>query len=136
MRPPRKLANSLLGYSSMSPCGSRPSAPMPEYQRLQTIPGIGPLSATALIAALGDVTQCKPGRQLAAWLGLVPRAHSTGGTPRLLGIRTVYTHCTRTPRAFGKHHHCPSYSSAAWASFAHTAGAPSREPDRADCRAS
>jgi transposase len=58
----------------------------PECQRLQTIPGIGPLSATALIAAIGDVTQFKNGRQLAAWLGLVPREHSTGGTPRLLGI--------------------------------------------------
>jgi transposase len=57
----------------------------PECQRLQTIPGIGPLSATALIAAIGDVTPCKNGRQLAAWLGLVPREHSTGGKPRLLG---------------------------------------------------
>src|SRR5688572_14819519 len=58
----------------------------PDCQRLQTIPGIGPVSATALIAAIGDVTQFKNGRQLAAWLGLVPREHSTGGTPRLLGI--------------------------------------------------
>jgi transposase len=58
----------------------------PECQRLQTIPGIGPLSATALIAAIGDVSQFKNGRQLAAWLGLVPREHSTGGKPRLLGI--------------------------------------------------
>jgi transposase len=59
----------------------------PACQRLQTIPGIGPVSATALIAAIGDVTQFKNGRQLAAGLGLVPREHSTGGTPRLLGIR-------------------------------------------------
>jgi transposase len=58
----------------------------PECQRLQTIPGIGPVTATALIAALGDVTQFKNGRQLAAWLGLVPREHSTGGKPRLLGM--------------------------------------------------
>jgi transposase len=58
----------------------------PECQRLQTIPGIGPVSATALIAAIGDVTRFKNGRQLAAWLGLVPREHSTGGKPRLLGI--------------------------------------------------
>jgi transposase len=58
----------------------------PECQRLQTIPGIGPVTATALIAAIGDVTQFKNGRQLAAWLGLVPREHSTGGKPRLLGI--------------------------------------------------
>jgi transposase len=58
----------------------------PECQRLQTIPGIGPVSATALLAAIGDATQFKNGRQLAAWLGLVPREHSTGGKPRLLGI--------------------------------------------------
>jgi transposase len=60
----------------------------PECQRLQTIPGIGPVSATALIAAIGDATPFKNGRQLAAWLGLVPREHSTGGKPRLLGIST------------------------------------------------
>jgi transposase len=60
----------------------------PACQRLRTIPGIGPVTATALIAAIGDVTQFKNGRQLAAWLGLVPREHSTGGQPRLLGIST------------------------------------------------
>jgi transposase len=58
----------------------------PECQRLQTIPGIGPVTATALIAASGAVTQFKNGRQLAAGLGLVPREHSTGGKPRLLGL--------------------------------------------------
>jgi transposase len=75
----------------------------PECQRLQTIPGIGPISATALIAAIGDATQFKNGRQLAAWLGLVPREHSTGGKPRLLGIskrgdvylRTLLVHGAR-----------------------------------------
>ena len=75
----------------------------PECQRLQTIPGIGPVSATALVAAIGDVTQFKNGRQLAAWLGLVPREHSTGGKPRLLGIskrgniylRTLFVHGAR-----------------------------------------
>jgi transposase len=55
-------------------------------QRLPSMPGIGPGTATALIAALGDVPQVKNGRQLAAWLGLVPREHATGGQPRLLGI--------------------------------------------------
>jgi transposase len=44
------------------------------------------VSATALMAAIGDATPCNHGRQLAAWLGLVPREHSTGGTPRLLGV--------------------------------------------------
>jgi transposase len=55
-------------------------------QRRQTISGMGLVTATALLAAIGDVTQVKNGRQLAAWLGLVPREHSTGGKPRLLGI--------------------------------------------------
>jgi transposase len=60
----------------------------PECQRRQTIPGIGPVTAAALIAATGQTAQFKTGRQLAAWLGLVPRGHSTGGQPRLLGIGT------------------------------------------------
>jgi transposase len=58
----------------------------PECQRLQTIPGIGPISATAILVAISDASQFKNGRQFAAWLGLVPREHSTGGKPRLLGI--------------------------------------------------
>lgn len=58
----------------------------PECQRLQTIPGIGPISATAILAAISDATQFKNGRQFSAWLGLVPREHSTGGKPRRLGI--------------------------------------------------
>jgi len=59
----------------------------PVCQRLLTIPGIGPLTATALVAAVSDAAHLKNGRQLAAWLGLVPRQHSTGGKPRLLGMR-------------------------------------------------
>jgi transposase len=58
----------------------------PECRRLMTIPGIGPLSATALVAAISDASAFKNGRQFAAWLGLVPRQHSTGGKERLLGI--------------------------------------------------
>jgi transposase len=58
----------------------------PACRRLQTSPGIGPLRATAILAALSDATQVKNGRQVAAWLGLGPREHSTGGKPRLLGI--------------------------------------------------
>jgi transposase len=54
--------------------------------RLQTIPGIGPLTASALVSAVGDGRQFKNGRQLAAWAGLVPRQDSSGGKPRLLGI--------------------------------------------------
>jgi transposase len=59
----------------------------PEGQRLMTIPGIGPFRATALVAAISDASAFKNGRQFAAWLGLVPRQHSTGGQERLLGIR-------------------------------------------------
>lgn len=55
-------------------------------QRLQTIPGIGPKIATALLAGIGDIHSFKNGRQLAAWLGLTPRQHSTGGKTTLLGI--------------------------------------------------
>ena len=58
----------------------------PVCQRLMTIPGLGELTATALVAAVSDATQFKNGRQFAAWLGLVPRQQSTGGKPRLLGI--------------------------------------------------
>jgi transposase len=55
-------------------------------RRLATIPGIGVLSATALVAATGDGRTFARGRDLAAWLGLVPRQATTGGKPRLLGI--------------------------------------------------
>jgi transposase len=58
----------------------------PVCQRVPAIPGVGPLTATAILAAVPDATHCKNGRQLAAWLGLVPCEHSTGGKPRLLGI--------------------------------------------------
>jgi transposase len=55
-------------------------------QRLAQLEGVGPLTATALIAAVGEATTCKNGRECAAWLGLVLRQHSTGGKPLLLGI--------------------------------------------------
>lgn len=55
-------------------------------RRLMEIPGIGPLTATAIIAAIGDASSFASGRDLAAWLGLVPRQVTTGGKPRLLGI--------------------------------------------------
>jgi transposase len=56
------------------------------YQKLKSIPGIGLITATALIASLGNVTNFKNGRQLSAWLGLVPKQHSSGGKEQLLGI--------------------------------------------------
>jgi len=55
-------------------------------RRLVTIPGIGVLNATALVAAVGDGSAFRRGRDLGAWLGLVPRQHTTGGKPKLLGI--------------------------------------------------
>lgn len=76
----------------------------PAVQRLLTIPGVGPLTATALVAAIGDGKTFRSGRELAAFLGLVPRQYSTGGKPRLLGIskrgnayvRTLLIHGARS----------------------------------------
>lgn len=55
-------------------------------QRLGEIEGIGPVTATALVAAVGDRTCFKNGRQFAAWLGLAPKQRSSGGRSRLFGI--------------------------------------------------
>jgi transposase len=54
-----------------------------ESRRLEEIPGIGPIVATALVSEVGDWTAFSSGRSLAAWIGLVPRQHSTGGKERL-----------------------------------------------------
>jgi transposase len=55
-------------------------------QRLAKVEGVGPLTATALVAAVGNAHDFKSGRELSAWLGLVPRQHSSGGKTVLLGI--------------------------------------------------
>ena len=55
----------------------------PDSQRLATIPGVGVLTATAIIGAIGDGRQFRGGREFAAWIGLVPRQRSSGGTDRL-----------------------------------------------------
>ncbi len=55
-------------------------------QLLKTIPGIGTLTASQLVIEVGKGTQFRHGREMSAWLGLVPRQHSTGGKPKLLGI--------------------------------------------------
>ena len=55
----------------------------PACQKLLAIPGIGPITATALEAALGDGQAFENGRQVAAWMGIVPRQDSSGGKPRL-----------------------------------------------------
>ena len=73
-------------------------------KKLARIPGIGPLTASALIASIGDARSFKNGRQLAAWLGLVPRQHSSGGKHVLQGIskrgdtylRTLLIHGARS----------------------------------------
>ena len=58
----------------------------PVCQRLMVIPGVGPMIATALVSAIGDANNFKNGRELSAWLGLVPKQYSTGGQQQLLGI--------------------------------------------------
>lgn len=72
-------------------------------QRLDGILGIGPITASATYAAVGDGKEFKNGRHYSAWLGLVPGQHSSGGKPVLLGIskrgnrylRTLYIHGAR-----------------------------------------
>jgi transposase len=58
----------------------------PVSQRLASIPGIGPIIATAIATTVADPNVFRSGREFAAWLGLVPRQNSTGGKPRLGGI--------------------------------------------------
>ena len=73
-------------------------------RRLEQVPGIGPITASALAATVGDAKNFDNGRQLAAWLGLVPRQHSSGGKATLLGmskrgdayLRTLLIHGARS----------------------------------------
>jgi transposase len=58
----------------------------PTSQRLASIPGIGPITASAIVATITDARLFSSGRHLAAWLGLVPRQNSSGGKERLGGI--------------------------------------------------
>jgi len=72
--------------------------------KLEKVPGIGPITASALVATIGDAKNFDGGRQMAAWLGLVPRQHSTGGKSNLLGmskrgdtyLRTLLIHGARS----------------------------------------
>ena len=72
--------------------------------KLAKVPGIGPITASALVASVGDAKNFANGRQMAAWLGLVPRQHSSGGKPTLLRIskrgdsylRTLLVHGARS----------------------------------------
>ncbi len=73
-------------------------------RKLAKVPGIGPITASALVASVGDAKNFANGRQMAAWMGLVPRQHSSGGKPTLLGIskrgdsylRTLLVHGARS----------------------------------------
>ena len=73
-------------------------------RKLEKIPGIGPLGASALVASIADANSFDNGRQVSAWLGLVPRQDSSGGKPTLLGIskrgdvylRTLLIHGARS----------------------------------------
>lgn len=73
-------------------------------RKLERIPGIGPITASALVASVGDARHFASGRQLAAWLGLVPKQHSSGGKEVLLGmskrgdtyLRTLLIHGARS----------------------------------------
>jgi transposase len=74
-----------------------------DCQRLVKIPGLGPVTATAVIAAIGNGAAFRKGREFAAWMGVVPREHSTGGKQKLLGIgkrgnrylRKLFVQCAR-----------------------------------------
>lgn len=73
-------------------------------QRIGRMPGVGPITATAAVASVGDGRAFESGRQVAAWVGLVPRQDSSGGKPKLLGIskrgdtylRTLLIHGARS----------------------------------------
>jgi transposase len=83
-------------------------------QRIGRIEGVGPITATALVAAIGDKSCFRNGRQFAAWLGLVPKQHSSGGKARLLGIskrgdrylRTLLIHGARAAQSRCRENRC------------------------------
>jgi transposase len=76
----------------------------PECRRIMAVPGVGPLTATAVVASVADAKQFRSARQFAAYLGLVPRQSGTGGRVKLLGIskrgdtylRTLLIHGARS----------------------------------------
>ena len=76
-------------------------------RRLRAIPGVGPLTATAIVASVGNAREFRSAREFAAWIGVVPWQSGTGGRVRLLGIskrgraylRTMTIHCTRAVAA-------------------------------------
>ncbi len=87
-----------------------------QSRRLEKVPGIGPITASALVASIGEARAFRHGRQLAAWLGLVPPQHSSGGKPRLHGIskrgdiylRTLLIHGARSVLRVAARHTDPT----------------------------
>jgi transposase len=87
-----------------------------QSRKLEKVPGIGPITASALVATIGDARAFRHGRQLAAWLGLVPRQHSSGGKTRLHGIskrgdvylRTLLIHGARSVLRVAARHTDPT----------------------------
>ncbi len=79
-------------------------------RKLADIPGLGPITASAIVATVGDAREFENGRQLAAWMGLVPRQHASGGKQNLLGIskrgdtylRTLMIHGARAVVRFAE----------------------------------
>lgn len=94
----------------------------PQCELLTKLPGIGPVTSTALIAAVGEPTAFKNGRQFAASLGLVPRQHSSGGKDTLLGIskrgnpylRKLLVHGARSVLRVARKQSSESSPSARW----------------------
>lgn len=96
----RTVDERIAGYDRRIEAVARQTEPA---QRLLQAPGIGPVTATAVVATVGNAHAFKNGRQFAAWLGLVPRQHSSGGTRRLgritkrgdVYLRTLLIHGAR-----------------------------------------
>jgi transposase len=103
-----ELDQKILAYDRELEALARHSEPA---QRLQAIPGIGPITATALLASVADAKLFNNGRAFAAWLGLVPRQYGTGGVVRLgriskrgdVYLRTLLIHGTRAVLSSSQH---------------------------------
>lgn len=104
----RELDDRIQDYDARLVQAAREDA---RIKRLLAIEGIGPVGASALVAAVGDARQFAKGRDMAAWLGLTPRQHSSGGKSRLGGIskrgdkylRTLLIHGARAALKAAEH---------------------------------
>ena len=81
-----------------------------DYQRIQEVPGVGPVIGAAVIAAVGNAQQFKNGRQMAAWMGLTPKQHASGDHSRMGGLskrgnrtlRKLFIHGARAVLSWSK----------------------------------